>query len=241
MLAIKTENLTKKYNDTLAVDKLNLEIKQGELFGLLGVNGAGKTTTVKMLCGISKPTAGTATVLGFDLSKDLSEIKKKIAVSPQETAVANNLTVKENLEFICSLHSFTKQKTAQKLKELTKKLSLNNVLNKKAATLSGGYARRLSIALSLIGEPEILFLDEPTLGLDVIARSELWQIIKSLKNKTTIILTTHYMEEAEQLCDRLCIMKNGKVLMCDTVKNIIAQSGKTNLSEAFIEAVKEEI
>ena len=238
MIAIKIENLTKQYKDVKAVDGLSLDIADGELFSLLGVNGAGKTTTIKMLSCLSLPTSGDATVLGESITKNPAAVKANIGVSPQETAVARALTVRENLELICGIYGFDKQKTAEKVSSLSSTLSLESVLNKKAGKLSGGYARRLSIAMALISEPKVLFLDEPTLGLDVIARSELWDVINSLKGKVTIILTTHYMEEAEALSDRIAIMKDGKLLLCDTPDNIKSQTGENSIEKAFIKIVR---
>lgn len=240
MDAIKTENLTKKYKDTLAVAGLNLSVKKGELFSLLGVNGAGKTTVVKMLTCLTEPTSGEAFLNGKSILKDISEVKKLIAVSPQETAVAPALSVKENLELICGIYKFTKEKQNKRIKELSEMLSLESVIGKRAGKLSGGFKRRLSIAMALISEPQILFLDEPTLGLDVIARSELWDIIRSLKGKITIILTTHYMEEAEALSDRIGIMKDGRLLICDTADKIKEYAKTDNFEQAFIRVVKGE-
>ena len=239
MNAIKIENLTKRYKDVTAVDNLSLDIAEGELFSLLGVNGAGKTTTIKMLSCLSSPTSGDATVLGESITKNPTAVKALIGVSPQETAVASGLTVRENLEFICGIYAFPKEKTTQKVAQVASMLSLENVMDKKAAKLSGGYARRLSIAMALISEPRVLFLDEPTLGLDVLARSELWDIIRSLKGKVTIILTTHYMEEAEALSDRIGIMKDGKLLICDTPDGIKEKTGADSIEKAFIQIVKE--
>ncbi len=241
MEAIKIENLTKKYKDVTAVDNLSLTINEGELFSLLGVNGAGKTTTIKMLSCLTKPTSGNAYLLGKSITTEDREIKTFIGVSPQETAVAKGLTVKENLDLICGIYGYTKEQKNAKINELLTLLSLNSVENKKASKLSGGYQRRLSIAIALVSEPKILFLDEPTLGLDVIARSELWDIIKSLKTKSTIILTTHYMEEAEELSDRVAIMKDGKLLECDTVSAIKEKANATTLEGAFIKIVKGDI
>ena len=239
MYAIKTENLTKKYKDTVAVDSLTLSVEKGELFSLLGVNGAGKTTTIKMLSCITEQTGGEAFVNGKSITKDSRGVKSVIAVSPQETAVAPLLSVRENLEFMCSLYGFNKKVRDEKVAGLTRLLGLEKVINKKAGKLSGGTQRRLSIAMALISEPEILFLDEPTLGLDVIARSDLWEIIRSLKGKITVILTTHYMEEAEALSDRVAIMKDGKLLVCDTVEKIKETAGCDNFEKAFIRIVKE--
>ena len=210
MEAINTINLTKKYKDLVAVDQLNLQIEQGELFSLLGVNGAGKTTTIKMLSCLTKPTSGDAFVGGASVVRDELNVKRVIGVSPQETAVAPNLSVKENLELMCGIHGFSKKKHQAKIKELSEQFNLYDILSKKAGKLSGGWQRRVSIAMALISEPSILFLDEPTLGLDVIARSELWDIIRALKGKVTIILTTHYMEEAAD-ADYVVILDSGKI------------------------------
>ena len=239
MSAIQIDSLTKQYKDVTAVNNLSLNIAEGELFSLLGVNGAGKTTTIKMLSCLTQPTSGDAMVLGESITKNPTGVKALIGVSPQETAVASGLTVRENLEFICGIYAFPKEKTTQKVAQVASMLSLESVLDKKAAKLSGGYARRLSIAMALISEPRVLFLDEPTLGLDVLARSELWDIIRSLKGKVTIILTTHYMEEAEALSDRIGIMKDGKLLICDTPDRIKAQTGADSIEKAFIQIVKE--
>ena len=238
MYAIEIKNLTKKYKDVVAVDNLCLNVADGELFSLLGVNGAGKTTTIKMLCGLTAPTDGDAFLNGKSIITDTTAVKKIIAISPQETAVAPALSVKENLELMCGIYGFNKENTRQKIDELTTLLGLKDVIGKKAGKLSGGYQRKLSIAMALICEPEILFLDEPTLGLDVLARSDLWDIIRSLKGKITIILTTHYMEEAEALSDRIAIMKDGKLLMCDTAQNIKSAAQTDSFEQAFINIVK---
>jgi len=241
MNAIKIEGLTKRYRDVLAVDSLSLSVLEGELFSLLGVNGAGKTTTIKMLSCLTERTSGDAFLLGKSIVKDSSEVKSLIAVSPQETAVAPGLSVRENLELMCGVHGFKKEKSREKIAALISLLGLEEVERRKAGKLSGGYKRRLSIAMALISEPKILFLDEPTLGLDVIARSELWDIIRSLKGKVTIILTTHYMEEAEALSDRIAIMKDGRLLICDTAEKIKATAGTDSFEQAFIRIVKGEV
>ena len=238
MTAIKTVGLTKKYKDLVAVNQLDLQVEQGELFSLLGVNGAGKTTTIKMLSGLTQPTSGDAFLNGNSICKDIAAVKSIIAVSPQETAVAPGLSVRENLELMCGVHGFTKDKQNAKIAELTELLGLKTVIKKKAGKLSGGWQRRLSIAMALISEPEILFLDEPTLGLDVLARSDLWDLICSLKGKVTIILTTHYMEEAGALSDRIAIMKDGKLLICDTADNIKETANTDSFEQAFIQIVK---
>ena len=228
---IKINNLTKKYKDKLAVDNLNLEIKTGELFSLLGTNGAGKTTTIKMLSTLILPTSGEVEINNLDLVKDSSKIKEIINISPQEIAVASNLTVLENLYFMAGIYQIPNKE--DKIKELIKLFKLEEVLKQKAKTLSGGYQRKLSIAISLINNPKILFLDEPTLGLDVISRHDLWKIIELLKGKTTIILTTHYMEEAESICDRVVLMNNGKIITIGTPEEIKEKTNTSNLREAF--------
>lgn len=239
MPAIKTTELTKRYQKLTAVDRLSLEIKQGELFSLLGVNGAGKTTAIKMLSCLTKPTEGDATVGGYSITKEQEQVKRLIGVSPQETAVAPKLTVQENLELICGIHGFSKEKTRAKVAELTRQFALQEVLRRKAGTLSGGFQRRVSIAMALISEPQILFLDEPTLGLDVMARHELWKVIRSLKGKITVILTTHYMEEAQALSDRIGIMKGGRLLQLGTVEELNRLAGTDRFEEAFVAIVKE--
>ena len=238
MDAIRIENLTKKYRDLVAVDNLSLTVHKGELFSLLGVNGAGKTTTIKMLSCLTQPTSGDAFLNGKSICRDTATVKSMIAVSPQETAVAPGLSVRENLELMCGVYGFTREKQSVKIAELTELLGLQAVSKKKAGKLSGGWQRRLSIAMALISEPEILFLDEPTLGLDVLARSDLWDLIRSLKGKVTIILTTHYMEEAESLSDRIGIMKDGNLLICDTAEQIRKAAGTDQFEQAFIRIVK---
>lgn len=238
MDAIKTIGLTKTYKELTAVDRLDLTIPQGELFSLLGVNGAGKTTTIKMLCCLTRPTAGDAFLNGSSILADPAGVKARIGVSPQETAVAPNLTVQENLELMCGVHGFTREKQMQKVRQIAEELGLGNILKRKAGKLSGGWQRRLSIAMALIGEPEILFLDEPTLGLDVLARSDLWEVIRALKGKITIILTTHYMEEAEALSDEIGIMKDGRLLALGTAQALKERAGAERFEDAFVAIVK---
>ena len=240
MEAIKTVGLTKKYKNLTAVDGLDLSVERGELFSLLGINGAGKTTTIKMLSCLTKPTGGDAFLLGRSIVRDAAEVKNIIGVSPQETAVASGLTVKENLALMCGVHGFSREKRQRKLEELTERFDLAEVLGRKAGKLSGGWQRRLSIAMALISEPEILFLDEPTLGLDVLARSDLWDIIRSMKGRITMILTTHYMEEAEALSDRIGIMKDGRLLALGTAESLKTQTGTEKFEEAFVAIVKGE-
>ena len=239
MQEIKTVELVKHYKNLTAVNKLNLEIRQGELFSLLGVNGAGKTTTIKMLTCLTKPSDGDAFVGGFSITTQSEQVKQLIGVSPQETAVAPNLTVKENLELICGIYGFSKEKAKKRIEKLCGQFALDSVLKRKAGKLSGGWQRRVSIAMALISEPKILFLDEPTLGLDVIARHELWDVIRSLKGKATVILTTHYMEEAEALSDRIGIMKDGKLLAVGTAEELKQKAGTNDFEAAFVSIVKE--
>ena len=240
MQAIKTEHLRKEYRDVTAVEDLNLQVAQGELFSLLGVNGAGKTTTIRMLSCLCRPTSGEALLGGKSIVRDTAAVKAMIGVSPQETAVAPNLTVKENLELMCGVHGFSKEKSRQKVTALSVQFGLDAVLKKKAGRLSGGWQRRLSIAMALISEPQILFLDEPTLGLDVLARSDLWDAIRALKGAITIILTTHYMEEAEALSNRIGIMKDGRLLTTGTAEELKQLAGKDKFEDAFVAIVKED-
>ncbi len=239
MYAVQTKELVKRYKNITAVDGLNLEICRGELFSLLGVNGAGKTTAIKMLSCLTHPTAGDALVGGYSITTEAARVKGRIGVSPQETAIAPNLTVKENLELICGIHGFSKEKTEAKIKALSEQFGLDSVLKRKAGKLSGGWQRRVSIAMALISEPQILFLDEPTLGLDVIARHDLWDVIRGLQGKITIILTTHYMEEAEALSDRIGIMKSGRLLAVGTAEELKRKAGTCDFETAFVSIVKE--
>lgn len=234
MSAIVTAQLTKKYGGITAVDNLNLTVEQGELFALLGVNGAGKTTTIKMLSCLIKPTSGDALLLGNSIISASHTIKKKINISPQETAVAANLSVLENLELIAGIYGQDSKTAKKNAYEIAQKFKLENELNKKAKHLSGGMQRRLSIAMALISDPQILFLDEPTLGLDVLARRELWASIKELKGKVTIILTTHYMDEVETLSDRVGIMSKGKLKAMGTVEELTMQTDTVKLEDAFV-------
>lgn len=233
MSAIETKNLTKRYKDKRAVDGLNLSVEEGELFALLGVNGAGKTTTIRMLSCLSKSDEGECFVGGHSCARESAEVKRLIGVSPQETAVAENLTARENLELMCGIHGLSKEEAARRTAEMTELFGLDEARGR-AKTLSGGWKRKLSIAMALISSPKVLFLDEPTLGLDVLARRELWNVIKTLKGKITVILTTHYMEEAEQLSDRIAIMIKGKIAARGTLAEIEALSGEKGLENAFV-------
>lgn len=232
MNAIQTHALTRRFGEKTAVDALELTIPEGELFALLGVNGAGKTTTIKLLSGLLAPTAGDAELFG--VSVRAQEVKRLLAVSPQETAVAPNLTVRENLELMAGIAGVSRKEARLRAEKTLEEFHLREIADKRAKTLSGGWQRRLSIAMALISEPKLLFLDEPTLGLDVLARQELWREIEALKGKITVILTTHYMEEAEQLADRVGIMAAGKLRVCGTPAELLALSGKTRFEDAFV-------
>ncbi len=234
MNIITIENICKNYKEKKALDNVCLQIKQGELLGLLGVNGAGKTTLIQILCGLTKKSSGTVTIDTYDLDKDIDKIKKIVDISPQETSIANNLTVKENLEFFNELYN----NPPDFIQEIVETFHLNDVLNQRAKTLSGGYKRRLSIAVALISKPKILFLDEPTLGLDVYSRRELWKIIEHLRENVTIILTSHYLEEIERLCDRVAILSNGKLLQVGTVAHIKQLTNAQTFEDAFINLVE---
>lgn len=234
MIAIEAKELTKKYKNKAAVNSLNLSIDEGELFALLGVNGAGKSTTIKMLSCLTKPTGGDAFLLGDSIIDAPLAVKQKINVSPQETAVAPNLTVRENLELIYGIYGHKRQAAKEKANGMIAAFGMDEIAEDKAKTLSGGWQRRLSIAMALISEPSILFLDEPTLGLDVIARRELWKLITNLKGKITIILTTHYLEEAQALADRIGIMSKGELKALGTPKELTEQAKADNFEDAFL-------
>ena len=236
--AIEIKDLTKKY-DGFTLDSISFAVPKGCIMGFIGQNGAGKTTTIKMLCCLTKPTEGDAFVGGYSVIKEWDEVKRLIGVSPQETAVAPNLSVRENLELICGIHGFSREKTQEKIGELAGRLIPEDILHRKAGKLSGGQQRRVSIAMALISEPRILFLDEPTLGLDVLARRELWEVIRSLRGKITVVLTTHYMEEAEALSDRIGIMKDGRLLATGTAEELKERAGARDFESAFISIVKE--
>jgi ABC-2 type transport system ATP-binding protein len=237
--AIQITNLTKKYKDFVAVDNLNLSVEKGELFALLGVNGAGKTTTIKMLSCLSKPTSGDAILLGDSIVAQPFAVKEKINVSPQETAVAPNLTVRENLELIAGIYGCNYKEASQKADRMITDFGMSEVAKKKAKNLSGGWQRRLSIALALISDPQILFLDEPTLGLDVLARRDLWRVIEQLKRKITIILTTHYLEEVEALSDRVAVIAKGKLKAVGTVAQLTESTNTKSLEDAFVALASE--
>lgn len=234
MNAVEAVKLTKKYKNKTAVNGIDFHVEEGELFALLGVNGAGKTTTIRMLCCLSKPTSGGARVCGFDTLSDSEEVKRVIGISPQDTAIAENLTIRENLELIARIYGFSPEKVKDKAAEMIELFGMDEVQNDRAKTLSGGWKRKLSIAMALISEPKVLFLDEPTLGLDVLARRELWTAIEALKGRITIILTTHYMEEAESLSDRIAIMLGGRIAAMGTLAEIEQIAGEQGLEASFV-------
>ncbi len=236
---IELKGLRKEFGSKVAVKNLDLRIPEGSLYALLGVNGAGKTTTIRMLIGLTRPTAGEAYVMGHNISTEIDEVKKLVNISPQETSVAPNLTVRENLEFIAGIYGFDKAKTVEKVREMLAQFSMEEVENQKAKTLSGGWQRKLNIAMALITEPKVLFLDEPTLGIDVLARRELWRKIEALKGKITIILTTHYMEEAESLADEIAIMAKGELMAVGSPEDLKQQTGTDRLEDAFIKIAEE--
>lgn len=234
MKSIDIRGLTKRYGELVALDALTLQIKDGEALALLGVNGAGKTTAIKLLSCLTPPDGGDATLGGFSIRQEAARVKEIINVSPQETAVAKKLTVRENLQFIAELHGNKPQNARERVEDLIAELGLSAVRDRRAGTLSGGWQRRLSIAMALVSEPKILFLDEPTLGLDVIARHELWQLIEKLKGRITVLLTTHYLEEAEALCDRIAILSGGKLVTVGTAGEIKALAGCERFEDAFV-------
>jgi ABC-2 type transport system ATP-binding protein len=238
MQAIQTKNLTKRYGDVVALCDLSLSVEEGELFALLGVNGAGKTTLIKILSCLTPPTEGDATVGGYSTVREPRRVKAQIGVSPQQTAVAPTLTVRENLELLAGIHGFSKEKTRERIGELSRQFDLEGVMKRRAGKLSGGWQRRLSIAMALLGEPRILFLDEPTLGLDVIARRELWDTVRALRGRVTVILTTHYMEEAEALSDRIGILKDGSLLAVGTAEELKKRAGTADFESAFVAIVR---
>lgn len=237
--AIVVTGLSKQYPDKTAVDNISFSVDKGSIFSLLGVNGAGKTTTIKMLCGLTRPTGGEAYVLSHSIHTELDEVKKLVNISPQDTSVASRLTVRENLEFIAGIYGADRKKQREKADEMIQYFHLQEVADRRAKVLSGGWQRKLSIAMALITEPQIIFLDEPTLGLDVLARRELWEVIRRMKEKITIILTTHYMEEAESLSDKVAVMVDGQIKAMGSVEELKEQTGADNLEEAFVRIAQE--
>lgn len=238
MKAVECINLTKKYGEVTALDGCSLSVEEGRLFGLLGVNGAGKTTLIKILCGLTCATDGEAFVFGKSVKSELAAVKKVIAVSPQETSVAGRLTVRENLEFFASVYLSGRDECRRAVEETIETFSLGEVLNRRAGKLSGGWQRRLSIAAALISSPKLLFLDEPTLGLDVLARRELWRVIERVRLKTTVVLTSHYLEEIDALCDGVAVLDRGRLIAEGTVEEIKSGCGAETFEDAFVKIVE---
>ena len=232
--AIELKGLTKRFGGRTVVDHLTLELAEGELFALLGVNGAGKSTAIRMLSGALKPDAGDARIMGASILTELQKVKSVINVSPQETAIAPNLTVTENLALIAGIYGANRAGAAAAAKDMIAEFGMEEIRNQKAKTLSGGWQRRLSIAMALITQPKVLFLDEPTLGLDVLARRELWREIEKLRGKITVVLTTHYLEEAEALSDRIGILVSGRLTAVGTAEELKKRAGKANFEDAFV-------
>lgn len=233
--AIVIKNLRKEFGLKAAVRDISLEVEEGSIISLLGVNGAGKTTTIRMLSGLSKPTGGDAFIYGKSIRSEMSEIKKISNLSTQETAVAPNLTVFENLEFMAELYGLPSHQVKEQVDKIIQMFSFEEVKNQKAKTLSGGWQRKVSIGMALITGPKILYLDEPTLGLDVLARRELWKDIEALKGEVTIVLTTHYMEEAEHLSDSVAVMVNGEIKAWGSVAELKSLTAADSLENAFID------
>ena len=238
VLAIDTRELTKiyktKHKTIRAVDGLSLSVEAGEFFSLLGVNGAGKTTAIKLLSCLSRPDGGEAYLEGHSIRTEADRVREVINVSPQSTAVALNLSVRENLALSAGLWGVPKGKIAASVADVLSRLGLEEVADDRAGTLSGGWQRRLSIAMALVTDPHILFLDEPTLGLDVLARRELWGVIRSLRGRVTVVLTTHYLEEAEALSDRIGIMAHGRLCALGSPAELCARAGVDRFEDAFV-------
>ncbi|MBQ8296189.1 MAG: ABC transporter ATP-binding protein [Ruminococcus sp.] len=234
MLAIDMKNLRKEYKELTAVENFSLQVADGEILSLLGMNGAGKTTTIKMLSCLTKPTSGDAFIYGKSIVSQPDEVKQLIGISPQENSFARNLTVEENLKFMCGIYGISKSRTKENTERIVEQLSMQKVLNQRVGKLSGGWQKRLSIAMALVTEPKLLFLDEPTLGLDIVARRELWSVIEKLKGSMTMIITTHYLEESEHLADNIAIMKEGKLKAYGTLEALRQQTGEEKLEDIFL-------
>jgi len=219
-IAIQTVKLTRLFNSLVAVDGIDLGIKKGELFALLGPNGAGKTTTINMLCCLLKPTSGTATVMGYDIIKQPFRIKEIIGVSPQETTISEHLNAQEHLNLIGRIHNMDAKELKSRSQKLLETMGLAERAKDQVRKYSGGMKRRLNIIMALIHNPAVIFLDEPTLGLDPQARRAIWDYIAQLKGEKTILLTTHYMDEADSLSDRIGIMDEGKIVALGTSREL---------------------
>lgn len=242
MKGIEARGLVKRYGGVTAVDGLDLCVEQGKLYALLGMNGAGKTTTIRMLCGLTEPDQGDARIMGCSVREDLAGVRRAAAVSPQESAVAPKLTVAENLRMVAEIHGMNRAEARGRQAAILRRMELEDVQDRRAGKLSGGWQRRLSIAMALVSEPKVLFLDEPTLGMDVVARRSLWQLIRSLLGEITILLTTHYMEEAAALADCIGIMRAGKLAAQGTAEELMRIAGENSFEDAFVAlAAKREV
>ena len=230
--AVEFNRLTKRFGSRTAVSGLSLAVRPGEIFSLLGVNGAGKTTALRVLCGLISADEGDVTVMGHPAGT--SAARRCIGLSPQETAVAENLTVRENLELTAQLYGMNREDARAAAQAMIDAMNLHEAAERRAKKLSGGWQRRLSIAMSLIPDPDVLILDEPTLGLDVLARRELWSLIRSLRGKTTILLTTHYLEEAEALSDRITVLSKGTLCALGTAQELMKKTGAASFEDAFV-------
>lgn len=241
MKAIEARELCKAYGGRRVLDALSFDVEQGEIFSLLGMNGAGKTTAIRMLTGISLPDSGDAQVMGYSIRTQARDVKRLIAVSPQESAVAPKLTARENLEFVAEIHGFGRSAAKRRAQEMIQRMDMAEIAQRHAGKLSGGWQRRLSIAMALMSGPKLLFLDEPTLGLDVLARREFWKLIRSLRGQVTVLLTTHYLEEAEALSDRIGILRDGRLRAVGTAAELAAQAGTESFEDAFVRLASGEV
>jgi ABC-2 type transport system ATP-binding protein len=237
-IIIKVENLTKKFGDFIAVNAISFEVKKGEIFGFLGANGAGKTTAMKMLIGISKPTSGNAAVAGFDVYKDPDSIKKNIGYMSQKFALYDDLTVKENITFFGGIYGLSRYEIKEKTAKLLEELNLQDVSKKLVGSLPLGWKQKISFSVALLHQPKIIFLDEPTGGVDPITRRQFWEMIYKTANEgTTIFVTTHYMDEAEY-CDRVSIMVDGKIEALDTPKKLKEKYNSSNMNDVFLKLAR---
>jgi ABC-2 type transport system ATP-binding protein len=233
--AVEINNLVKRFGDVTAVDGLSLEVKQGELFGLLGPNGAGKTTTISILCSLLEPTAGSACVAGYDVTKDATKMKEHIGVCPQEAAVFKFLTGRENIELLGNLHGVDKEILRERTTSLLDEANFTEAAKRKTKGYSGGMLRQLNLLMALISDPEIVFLDEPTVGMDARARRRTWEYIGTLKDQQkTVILTTHYIEEAQALSDRVGIIDYGELIALGTPEELMEEHEVEDLEAVFL-------
>lgn len=241
MKGIEASGLVKRYGNLTAVNGLDLCVEQGQLYALLGMNGAGKTTAIRMLCGLTEADGGDARIMGCSVRTDLPGVRSLTAISPQESAVAPKLTVAENLMMIAQIHGMKKSEAREKCGKIIRQMELESVEKRYAGKLSGGWQRRLSIAMALVSQPKVLFLDEPTLGMDVLSRRSLWQLIRGLRGEMTILLTTHYMEEAAYLSDCIGILRAGRLVAQGTAEELMKTAGAESFEDAFVAlAVAEE-